>query len=108
MKSNRTKATDISQKVKQIVWQRDGGRCVVCGNKINTMPNAHFIARSHGGLGIEQNIVTLCSNFTENKCHYKYDFGSSEEHEFIKAKIERYLKSKYPNWNKEDLIYRRK
>ena len=28
MKSKRAKATDIPQKVKQAVWERDGGRCV--------------------------------------------------------------------------------
>ena len=71
MKSKRTKATDIPQKVKQAVWERDGGRCVVCGCCRNVMPNAHFIPRSKGGLGIEENIVTLCTNLTENQCHYK-------------------------------------
>lgn len=55
MKSKRSKATDIPQKVKQAVWERDGGRCVVCGCCRNVMPNAHFISRSKGGLGIEEN-----------------------------------------------------
>ena len=34
-------------------------------------------------------------------------FGTREEREEIGAKIEAYLKSKYPNWDKENLIYRR-
>lgn len=107
MKSKRSKATDISPKVKQAVWERDGGRCVICGNTHNVMPNAHFIPRSQGGLGIEENIVTLCTNLTDNQCHYKYDFGSKDEREAIGGRIEDYLKSKYPNWDKEKLIYRR-
>lgn len=71
------------------------------------MPNAHFIPRSKGGLGIEENIVTLCTNLTENQCHYKFDFGTRQEKEEIEAKIEAYLKSKYPGWDREKLTYRR-
>ncbi len=106
MKSRRSKATDIPQSVKEIVWARDKGRCVVCGNNYNVMPNAHYISRANGGLGIEQNVVTLCTNFTENKCHYRYDFGSRAEREEIGEKIESYLKSQYPDWDKEKLKYR--
>lgn len=38
----RTKTLDISKKVKDRVWERDGGRCVLCGNP-QAMPNAHYI-----------------------------------------------------------------
>ena len=72
MKSKRTKATNISPKVKQKVWERDQGRCVICGNNYNVMPNSHFIRRSQGGLGIEQNVFTACTNFTPNKCHTRW------------------------------------
>lgn len=108
MKTKRSKATDIPMSVKQKVWERDKGRCVVCGNNYNVMPNAHYISRAKGGLGIEENIVTLCTNFTINKCHYKYDNGTEEEHERIGNKIEQYLQSKYPDWNKDDLFYKKK
>ena len=107
MKTKRAKATDISQKVKKAVWERDGGRCVVCGNAHNVMPNAHFIPRSQGGLGIEENIVTLCSNLTDNCCHHKFDNGTKKEREEIANIIENYLKSKYPDWDKKKLVYRR-
>ena len=107
MKSNRTKATDIPQNIKRAVWERDRGRCVVCGCCRNVMPNAHFIPRSKGGLGIEENIVTLCTNLTDNQCHYKFDFGTRQEREEIEEKIERYLKSKYLGWNREKLIFRK-
>ncbi|MDO5151490.1 MAG: hypothetical protein Q4D76_19230, partial [Oscillospiraceae bacterium] len=83
------------------------GCCVVCGNNYNVMPNAHYIPRSKGGLGIEQNIVTLCTPLTQNKCHHKYDNGSSEEHIYIKERIKQYLMSKYDNWNEDDLTYKK-
>ncbi len=105
MKSKRSKATDISQSVKQKVWERDNGRCVVCGNNYNVMPNAHYISRAKGGLGIEENVVTLCTNFTKNQCHHKFDNGTREERERIGVIIENYLKSKYPDWDKEKLFY---
>jgi len=107
MKTKRSKATDISMSVKKKVWERDNGRCVVCGNNYNVMPNAHYISRNKGGLGIEQNVVTLCTELTENKCHRKYDFGTEEERELIGSIIREYLKSKYDNWNEEDLIYKK-
>lgn len=106
MKSRRSKATDIPQSVKEAVWARDRGRCVVCGNNYNVMPNAHYISRANGGLGIEENVVTLCTNFTENKCHYRYDFGGRAEREEIGGKIKAYLKSQYPDWDEDKLKYR--
>ena len=107
MKSKRSKACDISQAVKWKVFYRDNCQCVVCGNRINVMPNAHVISRSNGGLGIEENIVTLCTELTEKKCHEKFDKGTQTEREEIRKKIIRYLKSKYPNWNEENLIYKK-
>lgn len=97
--SKQSKACDISKKVKDEVWERDGHRCIICGS-YQAMPNAHYIARSHGGLGIPQNIVTLCF-----ECHFDYD------HTIVRAEykniIQAYLKSKYDGWNEQDLIYRK-
>lgn len=106
-KSKRAKACDISWAVKVKVWERDNGCCVVCGCNCNVMPNAHYISRARGGLGIEQNIVTLCTEFTENQCHRKFDFGTAEERERIGETIRTYLQEKYPNWNEEDLYYKK-
>ena len=107
MKTKRSKATDIPMSVKIKVWERDNHCCVVCGNSYNVMPNAHYISRAKGGLGIEQNIVTLCTELTINKCHRKYDFGTKEERKAIKEKIKNYLKSKYENWDEDDLVYKK-
>lgn len=104
-KTKRARATDIPKKVKERVWERDKHRCVVCGNYCNVMPNAHYISRQKGGLGIEENIVTLCTEMTKNKCHRKYDFGTKEEKERIKTKIKKYLESQYEDWDESKLIY---
>lgn len=107
MKTKRSKATDISMSVKNKVWERDNGRCVVCGNNYNVMPNAHYISRAKGGLGIEQNIVTLCTDLTINKCHSKFDNGTKQQKEEIRKIIREYLKSNYDNWNEKKLYYKK-
>ena len=107
MKSKRSKLTDIPMSVKKKVFERDNGCCVICGNNYNVMPNAHYIPRSKGGLGIEENIVTLCTELTPNKCHRKYDFGTQEQQEKIHASIKNYLQSKYENWDEDKLVYKK-
>lgn len=99
MKSKRSKACDISKKVKEKVWERDNHCCVICGST-TAMPNAHFIPRSKGGLGIEENILTLCID-----CHNKLD--QSSERETLKLYLQTYLKRKYPYWNATKLIYKK-
>jgi predicted CXXCH cytochrome family protein len=98
-KSRRAKACDIPQSVKMRVWERDGGRCIICGNP-HAAPNAHYIRRSQGGLGIEENIVTLCL-----ECHEEYDNGSKRKE--YGEKIRKYLKDHYPGWDESKLIYRK-
>lgn len=105
MKTKRAKATDIPMSVKRKVFERDKGRCIICGNMYNVMPNAHYISRAKGGLGIEENIVTLCTSLTKNKCHDKYDNGTSNESKFIHDKIKSYLKEHYDNWDESKLYY---
>ena len=95
----RTKALSIPKAVKDKVWERDGRCCVWCGTAY-AAPEAHFIARSQGGLGIEENILTLC-----RECHRKYD--QTKYRKIMRDFFEEYLKSKYPDWDKSNLIYRR-
>lgn len=99
MRSAMAKACDISAKVKKEVWERDEHLCVVCGRNYDVMPNAHYIRRSQGGLGIPQNVVTLCQ-----ECHRKFDF---EHDEAIKDKIVDYLISCYPDWEESRLYYKK-
>jgi len=106
MKTKRSKSTDIPMSVKKKVWERDHGRCVVCGCNYNVMPNAHILSRAHSGRGIETNVVTLCTNLTQNKCHDKFDNGTKKEREQILEIITNYMKSIYgDNWCIEDQKY---
>lgn len=99
MKSARSKATDIPRAVKRAVFERDGC-CIICGRA--GAPNAHYISRQRGGLGIEENIVTLCT-----ECHYAYDFGGAQKHREYGAIIKAYLRKHYKGWNEENLYYKK-
>lgn len=99
MKHRRTKATDIQRSVKKDVWERDQHRCILCGS-YDAAPNAHYIPRSRGGLGIVENIVTLCLG-----CHH--DFDQTAARAAIKPIIAGYLAGKHPGWNEQDLYYKK-
>lgn len=94
-----TKATAILKSVKEAVYARDGGRCILCGRN-NGEPVAHVIRRSQGGMGIEQNIVTLCPS-----CHRAFDEGADRSS--IYARIVDYMRGKYPGWKRENVIYKK-
>ena len=94
----RTKALQIPPRVKRTVHERDGGRCILCGAPGD--PVAHYISRAQGGLGIEENVVTLCWG-----CHRQYD--QSIDREVMRQEIRSYLKSQYPDWDELNLIYRK-
>lgn len=97
--SKRAKALAISKKTKEKVFERDNHKCVLCGSPYG-LPEAHYIRRSRGGLGIEQNIVTLC-----RICHTMYDFGTIVERDIIRQRLREYLKGCYPDWSESDLYY---
>lgn len=93
-----TKYTNISPAVKRAVYLRDNGRCILCGRPGD--PWCHVISRAQGGLGIEQNIVTLCPD-----CHRAYDQGPERSALYIR--IVAYIKGFYPEWSKGNMIYRK-
>ena len=93
-----TKYTSISASVKKTVYLRDNGRCVLCGRPGD--PWCHVVSRGHGGLGKEENVVTLCP-----KCHREYDQGPNRKAFYVR--IVAYLKGFYPDWNREDMIYKK-
>lgn len=95
----RTKALAISKAVKDRVWERDGRCCVLCGSPY-AAPEAHYISRAQGGLGVEENVVTLC-----RACHGRYD--NSSERPYIRPRLAAYLKGKYPGWDEANLIFRK-
>lgn len=97
--TKRAKALDITQTVKWRVARRDNFICIICKSPYGR-PNAHYISRAHGGLGIERNIVTLCID-----CHHKYDQTTYRPQ--YKEYIKNYLSRIYKDWNEEDLVYKK-
>jgi len=88
--------TEIKPKVRQEVLERDK-HCVVCGRH-DTLTVAHvYINRSHGGLGIPENLCVLCT-----ECHHKYDNGKKTEQELQRAIVQSYMYGVYgfPDLNK--------
>lgn len=108
----RTKALAIPISVKKAVAQRDAVDgwpcCVYCGIPAPTeaplaFSNAHYIARSQGGLGIEKNTLTLCPI-----CHKEYDQSpDAGKRQYLKEIFKNYLSSIYKNWREEDLVYKK-
>jgi 5-methylcytosine-specific restriction endonuclease McrA len=99
--SKRAKALAIPKAVKDRVWERDDHCCIWCGSPYAN-PEAHFIPRSRGGLGIEENVVTLC-----RLCHDAFDHGSAAMRQEIGNYCREYLKAMYPEWDEKKLIYRK-
>lgn len=106
--NERTKALGISRSVKEAVARRDTFRgwtcCVMCGEPAPSdrplaFSNAHYIRRSRGGLGIEENILTLCW-----PCHQRFDSEADME---LFEELGEYLKSCYKDWSIEKLTYRK-
>lgn len=95
--NRRTRALQIPPEVKAKVLERDKW-CVWCGRQ--GQPNAHYISRAQSGLGVEENILTLCM-----ECHRRYD--QSTERAKMREFFKEYLQSKYPEWDETKLIYRK-
>lgn len=94
----RTKALAISKAVKETVYKRDRGMCILCGRP--GLPEAHYISRAKGGLGIEQNIVTLC-----RPCHLELD-QTTKRRELLQ-RVKEHLDLWYPDFNEARRYYRR-
>ena len=97
--NKRSKACSIILKVKKIIWERDNYCCVICGDS-NSSPNAHLKSRAHGGLGIEENVATLCM-----KCHHDMDNGLKRK-EYLDT-LENYMRSIYENWDDIEREYKK-
>ena len=102
-----TKARDFDLNTKLAISLRDSidgwPCCVFCGAPAPfqiAWSNAHYISRAQGGMGIEQNGLTLCQ-----ACHRRYD--QSTERQEMRAFFREYLIDAYPEWNEDNLIYRK-
>lgn len=104
-----TKATAIPASVKAVVALRDSvsgpATCIICGSP--GMPCCHVVRRSQGGMGVVENIVSLCP-----QCHYSFDEGlymhrlnplGFECQQDVKEFIVDYIKDFYPDWTPLDI-----
>lgn len=107
--SSRTDALAIPYQVKQAVAERDSVDgwpcCILCGRPAPTQAPlsfscAHYIARSRGGLGIEENILTLCP-----KCHRQYD--ATPLRAAYRPILARHLRERYEGWSEDQLTYKK-
>lgn len=104
-----TRARDFSRRAKMAIALRDSIAgwpcCIFCGlpaparNSL-AWSNAHFISRAQGGLGIEENGLSLCPD-----CHRRYD--QSTKREEMRCFFREYLKEHYVDWDEEKLVYRK-
>ena len=102
-----TKARDFDRKAKIAISERDSIEgwpcCVYCGLAAPSplaWSNAHFIARSQGGLGIPENGLTLCP-----VCHRRYDQSTARVE--MRGYFREYLREHYEDWSEDALIYRK-
>ena len=105
--NKRTKALSIAKAVKIAVAKRDSVDgypcCIWCGKPAPTeeklaFSNAHYISRAQGGLGIEENLLTLCPD-----CHRAYD--QSPKREKMRECFKDYLQARYPEWDENKLYF---
>lgn len=106
-----TKAKEFSQAVKQRIWDRDGGRCIFCRMKYRPTDEnnyqlvvrdiMHYIPRSAGGLGIEENGAVGCRYH-----HHMLDNGNEGVREEMLEKFADYLRGTYgPYWDQKKKKY---
>lgn len=102
-----TKARSFRREVKFAIAERDSidgwPCCVFCGAAapdVLAWSNAHYISRAQGGLGIEENGLTLCPI-----CHRKYDQTMARME--MRGYLREYLMDHYEGWNEESLYYRK-
>lgn len=113
--TKRTKALQFSPETKRIIYQREKGKCLFCGAGYQMPADwklykfdmeikdiMHFVNKSAGGLGIEQNGVLGCRMH-----HHLLDNGNRGLRTEMLGIMEEYLRSKYPEWKKEDLYYKK-
>jgi hypothetical protein len=64
--SHIVRSRQIAPSVKKAVWERDGGKCVVCGSTVE-LEYDHNIPISKGGSNTVNNIRLLCRKCNRSK-----------------------------------------
>ena len=107
--SKRSKACEFSKVARAAIKRRDGG-CIFCQMGYHMPPEdnfeksifgiMHYIPRSAGGLGIEQNGAIGCQYH-----HSMLDNGKEGLRPEMLGLFSEYLKQHYPGWNEDALHY---
>ena len=107
-----TKKLQFSVETRKKIYIRDNGRCIFCrigycmegasGMMLDIKDIMHFVPKSQMGLGIEQNGAVGCRYH-----HSLLDNGNKGLRREMLDRFEAYLKSLYPGWDREELIYRK-
>lgn len=109
-----TKLLQFSKETREAIYTRDNYSCLFCrlgyhivgknlsSIEFNIFDAMHFINKSQMGLGVEQNGVCGCRYH-----HSLLDNGNKGLRKEMLSIMEEYLKSKYPDWDKDKLIYRK-
>ena len=105
--NKRTKALSITWNTKEKVWKRQHGRSLYSGKPISVSECCcHFIPRSKGGLGIEENIIGL--TYEEHMIFDNNLIGSHlAESKLIEKKAREHLMKSYSDWDESKLIWRK-
>lgn len=108
-RSKRAKATEFDSRTRELIRQRDRYQCLFCRlgkygkSECDWMQDImHYINRSAGGLGVEQNGVVGCRFH-----HNLLDNGNKGYRKEMLEDMKEYLQSIYPDWNEEELYYRK-
>lgn len=112
--SRYTKLLQFNNDTKNRIYERDNYSCLFCKMKYHTENRnmsslefnifdiMHFIPKSSLGLGIEENGVCGCRYH-----HHLLDNGNKGLRDEMLSIMEEHLKSIYPNWDKNKLVYRK-
>ena len=105
----RARKAEFDTKTRRIIEERDNG-CIFCQMRyrmekaewldLNTFSIMHYIPRSAGGLGIQENGAVGCQWH-----HDMLDNGNGGHREEMLELFEEYLQSVCDDWDKDKLKY---
>lgn len=107
-----TRKLQFDTKTRKRIIERDHGNCIFCAMgypaagaewlDLEVKDIMHFVPKSQLGLGVEENGAVGCRFH-----HQMLDNGNAGKRQEMLGWFERYLRSRYPDWNRAQLIYRK-
>lgn len=79
-----TKCHTFTEKEKEIIRKRSGGKCELCGHK-GKVEIDHFVPKEKGGLSDLSNANALCSRCNDRKCAKEPESFMNEEFERMRV-----------------------